>query len=246
MNTQEEEYVTLFCEGDGHVRLSDLGYPRIVFYQKERNVLDYISSLAANGHVYQAKQRDFGQSDIYSLVFTGKYCTSLLGVFSRCVVGKQFLNRLNEVLGFVNMPPAVQHPLTLDGFVGFWDAEGSSGSIPTLFIGQKDREILDLIVKMFGGGVSCTKSPNGRWHYAWNLYGERARALYKILWEKSHCSSKSGRLRENFEGSRYYEHKDEKRIHNRLYSQRHQLVRNWIRSHPEEVARLLKRSHPES
>ena len=65
MNTQEEEYITLFCEGDGHVRVTPNGYPRVTFDQKER--------------------------------------------------------------------------------VGFWDAEGSSDSQPTIFVSQKSREILELI-----------------------------------------------------------------------------------------------------
>jgi len=49
MNMQEEEYVTLFCEGDGGVRVSGSGYPVIVFAQKERDVLDYIASKKVGG-----------------------------------------------------------------------------------------------------------------------------------------------------------------------------------------------------
>jgi len=48
MNTQEEEYVTLFCEGDGGVYISTQGYPSVSYFQKERDVLDYILPFSTN------------------------------------------------------------------------------------------------------------------------------------------------------------------------------------------------------
>lgn len=117
MNTQEEEYITLFCEGDGHVCLNNQGRPLVVFYQKERDVLDYIDSLTENGRFYQNKR------GVWQLMFNGIYCIPLLKVFSRYVTGKRFLERLNTLLKHVDMPLATQHPLALNGFIAFWDAE---------------------------------------------------------------------------------------------------------------------------
>jgi len=55
MPDEEGEYITLFCEGDGHVRITPAGRPKVVFAQKERNVLDYVDSLTESGHIYPRK-----------------------------------------------------------------------------------------------------------------------------------------------------------------------------------------------
>ena len=226
MNTQEEEYVTLFCEGDGGVGLNDRGYPRVCFYQKERAVLDYINSLTENGRLHQNK------GGHWRLEFHGSHCIPLLEIFTRHVVGKCFLERLNVVLGHVDMPLAAQHPLTLDGFVAFWDAEGSSSNAPTIFVSQKDREILDLIVVTFGGNVSFD---NRNKVHSYHLSGDEACTLTKVILEKSHNPSRAECLRRNFEGPNYYElHKDERRT----YREKKKAIWNWIKAHPNEVAKL--------
>lgn len=239
--------MTLFGEGDGSVFIDTKGYPIVSFCQKERDVLDHLTSLVENGRFYQNK-------DIWQLKFNGKYCIPLLEVFSRHVVGKKFLDRLNRVLEFVDMPLAVQHPLTLDGYAGFWDAEGSSDNKPSIYVSQKDREILDMIMKMFGGGISRFINPNGGWQYEWCLGGEKAHALYKILLERSHCPAKATRLRQNFEGPSYYEthkeeiraytasHRDVHKVYINEYNAKQKALRDWIKTHPEEVTKLLERS----
>jgi len=248
MTIQEEEYVTLFCEGDGHVRITPNGYPRVGFSQLERSVLDYIASLTTNGHFYQNKK-----TGVWQLTFSSENCVPLLGVFSRHVVGRQFLSRLNEVLAFVGMPLAVQHPLTLEGFVAFWDAEGSSCNNPTVSVIQKNREILDLIVEMSDGGISLDKD-SGVYH--WNLMGKKARKLYKIILEKSHCPVKAEALRRHFEedrgktGKAYRDthkdeqrvyrdnHRDERKVHNKQLWEEQKRVREWMKAHPDEVVEL--------
>jgi len=243
MNTQEEEYITLFCEGDGCVGLYP--YPTINFGQKERDVLDYIDSLTENGHIYYDKS-----TGVWRLTFNGRYCLPLLEIFSRHVVGKSFLDRLNKVLEFVGMSLAVQHPITEDGLVGFWDAEGSSDNQPYVLIAQKDREILDLVVVAFSGSVSRDKDGCHRWH----LGGKEARTLFKILLEKSHYPSRRERLRKNFEGPSYYElnkddmkarsrvryevHKEERKVRSRKLWLGRKAIRDWMKLHPEEVAKL--------
>ena len=244
MNIQEEEYVTLFCEGDGGIRITDTGYPRVDFYQKERDVLDFIDSLTENGHFY--RQRD----DTWVLEFNGSYCIPLLEIFSRHVVSKSFLDRLNEVLEHVDMPLAVQRPLTLEGFIAFWDAEGSSSNAPTISVSQKDREILDLITEMLDGSVTL-QSNNV---HQWQLSGNRARELCEVILEKSHCPKKRECLCKNFEGPNYYElHKDERKVYNDAYHDTHKAeqkvrdstrwkkqkaIREWMKAHPEAVKEL--------
>jgi len=244
MTNEEEEYVTLFCEGDGHVRITDSGYPKIAFGQKERNVLDYIDSLTVGGHVYS------NGPNAWSLEFCGSYCIPLLEIFSRHVVGRQFLDGLNKVLEHVDMSLAAQHSLTLDGFVGFWDAEGSSGNMPKVTISQKYREVLNLIAEMLGGSVTRYKELSEKWQYQWELYGEKARKLYRIILEKSHCPIKAKEMRENFEGPSYYElnkdkaktyyerHKAEYKTRSKEHNTERKATQEWMRIHPEVVKRL--------
>ena len=263
MNTQEEEYVTLFCEGDGGVGVYDSRnkkkkYPHVYFGQGERSVLDYIESLTEGGHVYTS-------GDAWQLEFNGSHCIPLLEMFSRYVVGKQFLGRLNTVLAYLSMPLAVQHPLTLEGFVAFWDAEGSSAGQPSISITQKDREIPDLIAAMFGGCVSLDKR-SGVHH--WSLGGDKACELYKVVLERSHCPSRAERLRQSFEGPSYYEEhaeacrvhaddyykahlgereqyragrKDEVKAYDKKRGDERRAIREWMKAHPEEVEGLQRR-----
>ena len=214
MTLEEEEYITLFCEGDGGVYITDVGYPKVTFGQKTRDVLDYIDSLTKSGRLYQDKKGH------WRLVFNGLSCMSLLEVFSRHVVGKAFLDNLNGALEYVGMFPAVQHALTLNGFVAFWDAEGGSSNAPQISISQKDREVLDLIVEMFGGGVTLRDDSTHQWY----LGGEKARTLYKIMLEKSHCPEKAEELRKHFEGPSYYT--------------KQKTIREWMKTHPEIVEEL--------
>ena len=178
MNTEQEEYITLFCEGDGSISLNSghsKFYSNVRFIQKERDVLDYIALIQAGGTFHQSP------NGIWGLNYGGSKCIPLLEIFSKHAVGKHFTERLNEVLEYVGLPPATQHLLTLEGFVAFWDAEGSSGNLPALHVVQKDREILDLIVEQFSDGVTQTSSV-----HQWHLTGEVARKLVPEILNKSH------------------------------------------------------------
>jgi len=256
MTRDEEVYVTLFCEGDGSIGLNGKGYPVVNFCQMDRNVLNYISSLLVNGHFYQNSQ-----TGLWRLVFDGSYCIPLLEAFSRCVAGRRFLERLNDILKHVDMPQATQHPLTFNGFIAFWDAEGSSDNSPSIFVVQKDREILDLITEMFEGGVS----PQGDIAYQWHLSGDRARKLLPKILDGSHHPPKVERLRKNFGGPNYYElhtehhreydkaHKEEQKLHNKKYNTEHaeeiregnkrrwaeqKAIREYMKIHPVVAAKL--------
>ena len=238
MTDEEEEYITLFCEGDGSVFMTIDGYPKVSFAQKERDVLDYVASLTVGGHI-----NPHGAGN-WELTFIGKKCVLLLEVFSRHVVGRKFLDRLNVVLECVGMPLTVQHSLTFSGFVGFWDAEGSSDDSPSVNIGQVNREILDLIAEMFGGSVYL-KSDGA---HVWHLGGEKARGLYESILERSRCPLRAEELRMHFEEGRdkchklYRDtHKTEQRVHNEKSDAKRRAVREWMRTHPEEVAEFVRR-----
>ena len=143
--------------------------------------------------------------------------------------------------------------LTFSGFLGFWDSEGSSNNMPQISASQKDREIPDLIAKMFGGSVS----PNERGIHCWVLCGEEARKLCKMVLMGSHHPERRERLRQNFEGPTQYEqhkdarkaysachyaeHKEEHRASNTKSSAKQKAIREWMRNHPEEVARLREK-----
>ena len=235
MNLHDEEYITLFCEGDGHVRIDPHGLPKIVFAQKERDVLDYINSLFSGGHYYQSK------AAVWQLTFIGRSCMPLLEIFAKHVVGKKFLERLNRVLIFVDMPLTIQHPLTLDGFVGFWDAEGSSDSSPKISLYQKDREILDLVTSLVGGNVY----PQRDVAYQWNLCNKKASLLFSEILSKSHCPSKIERLHKNFNGPSYHKlhrcdssHKNTKKMYDKVRQTNQTLIREYMKLHPEVVEAL--------
>ena len=243
MTNEEEQYVTLFQEGDGRVDLQDNGYkkyPRVFFFQMERDVLDYIASLTKGGLFYQDDR------GIWQLRFNSSHCMPLLEVFSRHAVSKWFVERLNEVLEYVGLPSTTQHPLTREGLVAFWDAEGTSDRHPQIGVTQTDGEILDIIAKTFGGSVCAVKT-----YHQWYLCGEEARELAKILLEKSHCPAKRERLRENFEGPTYYEknrekmlvqqkqyeleHAEERKVYHKKHGKQRydeqKLIRDYIKSH---------------
>jgi len=243
MNTADEQYTTLFCEGDGRIDIQDNGcasYPRVFFYQKEREVLDYIASLFPDGLFYQGE-------GAWQLRYNSSHCTPLLEAFSRHAVSKRFVEQLNKVLEVAGLSQTTQHPITLDGFVGFWDAEGSSFN-SNLFVVQKDREILDIIAATFGGGVSCrTTYGGGKVAYnsegyvghQWYLSGEKARELAKVLMEKSHCPAKVERLHTNFEGPSYYaRHHEGRTAYQQKVESRKSMIRKYIKAHPELVAKL--------
>jgi len=234
MNENEEQYTTLFCEGDGTIGFYDGIRPRVGFFQKEREVLDYIASLVAGGRLYPLS--------VWTLVYNGKNCKPLLEMFSEHVVSSRFLSRLNVALEAIGLPLAVQHQITLDGFVGFWDAEGSSFNQPSISASQKTREILDIISGTFDGSVSKTDTG-----YQWFLSGDKARELARVVLSKSHCPTRAGRLRQNFEGPSYYDtHKEEQKVyhtaHNKAYSVERKLTREYVRTHPEVVAKVLERT----
>ena len=205
MNESEEQYITLFCEGDGSLVLQDDYYPRLFIIQKERAVLDYIASLQEGGVFHQDR-------NVWRLAYNGPNCIPLLEIFSRHVVSGRFLNRLNYCLETLGMPLAEQHPLTLDGFVGFWDAEGTSNISPALRLIQKDREILDIATQTFGGYVVPTRT----W-FVWNLGSNEARKLAATLIEKSHCSQKVEHLKYYFGEQSRSERSERSKVYNQRY-----------------------------
>jgi len=100
-----EEYITLFCEGDGHVGLEGAAsIPKVSFAQKrtEREPLDYIASLVPNGCFDEGRE-----DNVLTLTYHGAHCMPLLEMFSRHVVGRTFLERLNPLLTYALMSETV-------------------------------------------------------------------------------------------------------------------------------------------
>lgn len=253
MNTDDEQWLTGFTEGDGTVGLYGTNdtknlYVRVTWGQKERDVLDYIAHLLNYGNVRIKKGTG------YQLAYSGTFCMLLLEIFEKHVVSKTFCTRLNDILKFRELKLATVHESSIDWLVGFWDAEGSSGNSRTLFIAQKGRQVLDVIANTFGGRVQSLQNYD---MHQWYLCGDDARKLARRILVRSHKPSKVERLRRNFEGPTHYElHKNEiqaknkthyeshhaERLacaheHNKKKWQEHKLVSGYIRNHPELLSK---------
>jgi hypothetical protein len=210
MNEQFEEWLTGFCEGDGHLRV-DRGYPKLLVAQKEREPLDYIA-LHFGFHlpIYNYKIGN-------QLIALGKKCTPLLEVLARHVVSEHTLERLNVLLELVALPLTACHEPTLDWLAGFWDAEGTSDRTPAISIVQKERSVVDSIGKQFGGSVGVR---DGYWR--WTLRGECARELIVLIGTRSHCATKRGRMYANFTTPTYSEtNREKKKAYDMVYRETH-------------------------
>lgn len=190
LTDEEETYITLFCEGDGSLcidRRPQNDYPKIIYTQNEREVLDHIHNLVNLGNVSPDKKG-------WRLQINGRECFPLLKIFSRHTASKQFLDKLNTLNEMFSLSHTVQHPIDVNGLTGFWDAEGSSEFTGSLVIStsQKDREILDIIVETFEGNVTPCDD-----YFSWNLSGEKARKLALELLSRSHHPTKRAQLYEN-------------------------------------------------
>ena len=246
LNSAVEEYITLFCEGDGHLGLWGSGYiARVSIGQKDvrRDILEYIASVVPNGR-FNTKSEG-----MIVLEYHGRHCFPLLDMFVRCVVGSKFLNRLNTVLEAYGLAEATQHPLTVDGLVGFWDAEGSSSNAPLITLTQKDREILDLVVNRFGGNISTHTNVGFSYSKSsichWSLCGDNARTLVEVIASKSHSIAKVSKLLEDFNGLSYYtlhrdkvleykhSHKDAIKQYDHDKFEERKKVLEYLEQHPE-------------
>lgn len=234
LDCSTEQWLTGFCEGDGslgayvhHVGVHDYSRVLLDIDQKDRSVLDYIDSVTDGGLFYGPNR-----GDVWKLRYNHKKCIPLLEIFSRCVVGNHFLGRLNASLEVLGHPQTVRHSPTIDWFVGFWDAEGTSDDTPSIFLDQKERDVLDEVQRMLGGGVLMY----GKWGvHRWHISGSAARVLYPGIASRSHCTAKIERLCENFEGPTYYEkHKEERDECSRQYYETHRDERlDYMRRHDE-------------
>jgi len=227
MDEQFEQWLTGFWEGDGSigVRSNNYGRTQIVkvsFGQKDRGVLDYIVDVTGLGVL--SPDREW---DTWKLDFNGSRCMPLLEMFSKFVVTEHYCGRLNVALAFLDMPEVLVHAPTLDWFVGFWDAEGSSGLAGSprgclqVNISQKDRNVLEGIRSLFGFGSFARDHAVTKWVAS----SKDAVAVSQLLLERSHCVEKRARLEALVgrigEGGR---------------------VREWMRTHPEEVEKLKEKT----
>lgn len=246
MNTNDEQWLTGFLEGDGSI---DFRIPRITLVQKDRRVLDYIVSVVTYGRVLETPR-------MFRLNYNGKRSLEVFKTLSKHVVSNKYLLRLNLALKHLGSTSTTSKEPTIDWLAGFFDAEGTSSNLPSLHIAQKERDVLDKITILFNGNVY---QPKNNPCYVWALYGKNARTLVEELRERSHNPLKVQQLLNNFEGpthyevhkeevtkylrKRYQEHGEEIRAYNKPYTKAHterqKHVREYIRTHPEEVAKIL-------
>jgi len=257
------QWLTGFWESDGSVYLS-AGYPKVGFYQKERDVLDYISLQLGGRYVPHLSTNGV----IHQLQVQASSCIPLLKLFSEHVVGDYYLKRLNVVLNVVGLSSTVLHLPTIDWLAGFWDGDGSSDSTPGLTASQRTRDMLDAIEVRFGGNVR--RGVDGMYH--WELYGGGVYELMQEVAARSHCPTKRECLLSNFVGPRRQErieymvryrreHREEIRLYLEDYREKHRsdiketnkkcyeerkCIKEWMEEHPEVVQRLTEKLHEDS
>jgi len=259
MNKQEEQWLTGFTEGDGSVGLYNT--LRVDFYQKERAVLDYICTILDAGNV-----RAIGTQHI--LTYHGKHSAHILPIIAGHVVSMHTRERLNNILALLKLPSVATHEPTIDWLTGFWDAEGSSGIHPSLNIAQKERDALDAIKHTFGGNVYQHHPNGFFWQAygdnARHLLQELANRSHhptKIANALTNFSNPALEKRKEdiqaYNAAYYDQHKEDWQTHNKSYHEQHReqihahhkadyarraeeskRVRDYIKTHPEVVAKL--------
>jgi len=254
MNTQEEQWLTGFWEGDGSAFISAQGQLTVNFSQMERTILEYVDSLTEGGRF------NAGAHNISMLQFYGLKCIPLLAIFARHVVSKHSIERLAKLSGALEA--LISHTPTIEWLIGFFDAEGWPGRQPSLAIEQKERGVLDKIVISFGGSVYLYHQGTS---YRWFLSGNEARELAHEIVKRSHNPIKGKRVLSYFTGPTYQQlHKEahqeavrryrekhseqlsarrkERRVETREYNKKywteHKLVAAYIKEHPEVMEGL--------
>ena len=235
MDTNEEQWLTGFTEGDGGIYLThSQRYLRVFFGQKEREPLDYICSLLSGGNIYHS-------GATFRLEYNNRSYAYLVEVFARHVISTSFCERLNIILEFLKLPSTTLHIPTLDWFVGFWDAEGSSSNQVSIDLTQKERNVLDTVKTEFGGSIS--RNPNGG--HQWRLSERGARKLAPEIERRSHNPQKLELLLSNLNSPTYRElHKEERATYDKTHSEeisaqhkryyvKLKLLLEYIRRHPE-------------
>jgi len=255
MSSTEERWLIGFAEGDGSIGVHARGLPFIAFGQKDCSIINYIHQLIKRGTISKDKY------DFYRLTVNGiNDCFPLVETYSKQVVSTHTSERLNKLLELYELPQAERHLPTIEWLAGFFDAEGSSSSIPDINIGQKELQVLEDIKNVFGGKVFPIHTNNYD-GYVWKLYNSTALPLLKQISVYSHNPTKVATALQHFNGPSYREtHKNEKREYDaqnhvgqqksylknrvKILERKHeQTVKNrearkYFKEHPEEEAKL--------
>lgn len=215
MNIEFEQWLTGFLEGDGSVgyEVRPNTYTRkdghrathnrlvVNFTQKDPSPLEYIRDTLGYGNF------TFGKRDGTTRlsIFGEPHSLPLLEAFVKHVVTENIQQRLVntlKVLGIEHEPPL--HEPTLDWFVGFWDAEGTSSitgplhSQLTLNVTQKDKNTLEKIQDSLGHShVTTDINWSGNEIHRLTFSDSYAYKLANILLEKSKHTTKHELLREH-------------------------------------------------
>ena len=198
------------------------------------------------------------------LAYNGKKSAAIINILRNNIVGANGCAKLGR-FGIESS----QHELTASWFVGFWDAEGSSGYYSNSFqlnVAQKGDVVLSEIVKRYGGVINDNSGTD-----VWVLHGTACKPLWELLLSYSR-HPKVGDLRFNLvkaslleplsieeanqarrivEGQSeqhklyYQENADVLRVKQRDRSKakydKEAATRKYLESHPEVVAEFSKR-----
>jgi len=256
MDTELEQFITGFAEGDGYIGQDGPWLTlKVCLSQKERDILDHINSLMPNG--------TFSDNvTAWQLWYSGRYAKPVIEMFSKYVVSITFTARLNALLEKINLKDVAPHTPTITWLAGFWYADGTSGSSGSylhLTFVQKDPDVLNRIKQVFGGGVYPAKWRSGA-GYQWTPNSKDSVTLAQEFLKYPFCRVKAERLRKNlvltgnitptnsdeatkaitlrqkrlnYEKERYATHKDQRHTYNARKLQEAKAIREYIREHPE-------------
>jgi hypothetical protein len=222
LTQQQKDWLVGFTEGDGSIGVySDKwknAYISIRYGQKYVGILQYIKILIG-GNINKS-------SDQYILNKAYKYAVELLPIFRDRTVSNHFNERYNKALKIVGSKAnKLNGNISIDWFVGFWDAEGYSSNKPEVLIEQKELYVLEIIKSKFGGNIYRTRTGVNE-IYRWSLSGKnKTRELVEYLINNGQHKPKIERLRNNYYGLSYQQiNKDRINYRNRQYNKRDKII----------------------
>lgn len=189
LTIEEEQWLTGFWGGDGSMGVNQARTTLyIMFSQKDRQILDSISSLLQLG------RKPFRNKDEWSLEFGAKSISvPVLEILCRNLVCPKRIEQVkNFPLEFTKEIPIKECKPTYPWLVGFWDAEGSvnfNGNHISFEVGQMDSRVLDKIKDFIGGSGDLNFKDHS---YCWT--GERARKFVPKVLELSRNEKKKNNL----------------------------------------------------
>ena len=214
MDERFEQWLTGFLEGDGSVsfryKRDNCGYlslnPEVSFGQRNPEVLEYIKDKMGFGNMHKG-----GNSGMWYLKSFGqKRFLVFVEACRNWVVSEYYVSRFNAVITEMKRNFVLTcHKPTLDWFVGFWDAEGSSGNFrPSplrpyialqISVHNKNLDMISGVKDLMGVG---SVQPEAHDSFGWRVGPRASFSVAEVLLERSHNPQKRSKLVEHIQRAR--------------------------------------------